>query len=78
MRFPGGQAGIALDQAALHLQWRNAHGVHDALRNSIMLPSPVRLTMRPWWSVMVGSIRSLRSALRRASVRSSSTPASRL
>ena len=30
----------------------------------MMLPSPVRLTMRPWWSAMVGSMRSLRSALK--------------
>jgi hypothetical protein len=34
------------------------------LRNSTMLPSPVRLTMRPWWSAMVASMRSLRSAPR--------------
>jgi hypothetical protein len=37
-----------------------------------MLPSPLRFTMRPWWSAMVGSMRSLRRALSRASVRSSS------
>jgi hypothetical protein len=48
------------------------------LRNSMIEPSPVRLTMRPWWSAMVGSMRSLRSALRRARVLSSSAPASRL
>jgi hypothetical protein len=30
--------------------------------------SPVRLTMRPWWMAMVGSIRSLRSARSRARI----------
>ena len=48
------------------------------LRNSTRAPSPVRLTTRPWWTAMVGSIRSLRSARSRAKVRSSSAPASRL
>ena len=48
------------------------------LRNSTIAPSPVRLTTRPLWTAMVGSMRSLRSALSRASVRSSSTLASRL
>jgi hypothetical protein len=37
--------------------------------------SPVRLTTRPSCTAMVGSIRSLRSARSRASVRSSSEPA---
>jgi hypothetical protein len=45
---------------------------------SMRTPSPVRLTMRPLCTAMVGSIRSLRSARRRASVRSSSDPASLL
>ena len=40
------------------------------LRNSTMLPSPVRLTTRPWWTAMVGSIRSLRSDRSRARIRS--------
>jgi ABC-type branched-subunit amino acid transport system ATPase component len=48
------------------------------LRNSTRLPSPVRFTMRPLCTAMVGSIRSLRSARSRANVRSSSMPASRL
>ena len=48
-----------------------------ALRNSAMEPSPVRLTMRPLCMATVGSIRSLRSVRRRASVRSSA-PTSRL
>jgi predicted ATPase len=48
------------------------------LRNSIRMPSPVRLTTRPLWMAMVGSMRSLRSARSRARVRSSSAPASRL
>ena len=46
------------------------------LLNSMMLPSPVRFATRPLCTAMVGSIRSLRSARRRASVRSSSDPAS--
>src|SRR5271166_2322188 len=37
------------------------------LRNSMMLPSPVRLTMRPWWAAMAGSMRSLRRLSRRPS-----------
>ena len=48
------------------------------LRNSTRNPSPMRLTTRPLWTAMVGSMRSLRSARRRASVRSSSVLASRL
>ena len=48
------------------------------LRNSARIPSPVRFTTRPLCTAMVGSIRSLRSARSRASVRSSSAPASRL
>ena len=47
------------------------------LRNSTRAPSPVRFTTRPAWTAMVGSTRSLRRARRRASVRSSSVPASR-
>ena len=39
------QAGVALDHAVLHLD-RAAHRV-TTLRNSMRLPSPVRLTMRP-------------------------------
>ena len=42
------------------------------LLNSMRTPSPVRLTTRPLCTAMVGSIRSLRSARSRASVRSSS------
>ena len=41
------------------------------------LPSPVRLTTRPWCTAMVGSIRSLRSARSRARIRSSSALVSR-
>ena len=48
------------------------------LRNSTMAPSPVRLTTRPLWTAIIGSIRSLRSARSRASMRSSSEPASLL
>jgi hypothetical protein len=38
------------------------------LRNSTIAPSPVRLTTRPRCTATVGSIRSLRSALRRARI----------
>src|SRR4051794_31551760 len=48
------------------------------LRNSTMAPSPVRFTIRPLWTAIVGSIKSLRSARNLASVRSSSAPVSRL
>jgi hypothetical protein len=48
------------------------------LRSSIRLPSPVRLTTRPWCTAVAGSIRSLRRPRRRDKVRSSSAPASRL
>ena len=48
------------------------------LRNSMRMPSPVRLTTRPLCTAMVGSIRSLRRARSRASVRSSSEPESLL
>ena len=41
----GRGAGVALDHAVLHFD-RVPHRV-DALRNSMRLPSPVRLTMRP-------------------------------
>jgi hypothetical protein len=33
------------------------------LRNSTMSPSPVRLTTRPWWTAIVGSIKRQRCAL---------------
>jgi hypothetical protein len=52
-------------------------GVNHAAQFEI-LPSPVRFTTRPLCTAMVGSIRSLRSARSRASMRSSSAPASRL
>src|SRR5271165_2593999 len=48
------------------------------LRNSTSAPSPVRFTTRPLCTEIVGSMRSLRSALSRASVRSSSAPVRRL
>jgi hypothetical protein len=67
---------VALDHAILHLDCA-ANGIDDA-SDSMRTPSPVRLTMRPLCTAMVGSIRSLRSARRRASVRSSSDPASLL
>jgi hypothetical protein len=69
-------AGVADRHAVLHpIAQRTAS---TTLRNSTMLPSPVRLTMRPRWTEIVGSMRSLRKARSRASVRSSSAPASRL
>jgi hypothetical protein len=33
------------------------------LRNSTMSPSPVRLTTRPWWTAIAGSIKRQRCAL---------------
>ncbi len=48
------------------------------LQNPTSVPSPVRLNTRPLCTAMVGSITSLRSALSRAKVRSSSLPVSRL
>ena len=48
------------------------------LRSSMMLPSPVRFTTRPLWTLMVGAIRSLQSVRSLASVRSSSALASML
>ena len=72
-----GNAGVALGEPASAPRWRE-RTASTTLRNSTTAPSPVRLTMRPLWIAIVGSIRSLRSVLRRASVRSSSAPASRL
>ena len=71
----GRDTGVALDHALLHFDGA-VHGVDDAAKLD-KAPSPVRLTTRPWCTAMVGSIRSLRSARSRASVRSSSAPASR-
>ena len=50
----------------------------STLRNSTSAPSPVRFMTRPLCTEIVGSMRSLRSARRRASVRSSSAPVIRL
>jgi hypothetical protein len=48
------------------------------LANSTSAPSPMSLTMRPWCVAIVGLMNSRRSALRRASVPSSSAAMSRL
>ena len=72
----GGQARVALDHSVLHLDGA-AHGVDHAAELD-QRPSPVRFTTRPLCTEIVGSMRSLLSALSRASVRSSSAPASRL
>jgi hypothetical protein len=69
-------SGIALDHAVLHFDGA-AHGVDHTAELAIN-PSPVRFTMRPLCTPTVGSTKSLRSALSRASVRSSSAPARRL
>ena len=66
---------VALGHAVLDFD-RAAHGVYDVM-DSMMLPSPVRLTMRPWWTATVDLIRSLRGVLGRARILSSSAPASR-
>jgi hypothetical protein len=50
-------------------------GIH---LGDVVEESPVRFTTRPLFTVMVGSIRSLRSARSRANIRSSSAPARRL
>ncbi len=57
---------VALDHGVLHFSGA-AHRVNHAAELE-MLPSPVRLTIRPWWTAIVGSIRSLRSALSRARI----------
>ena len=41
----GRHASVALDHGVLHFDGA-AHRVHE--RNSMMLPSPVRFTTRPW------------------------------
>ena len=71
----GRDPSVALDHRPL--DFNGQFTASTTLRNSTMLPSTVRLTMRPWWTAMVGSIRSLRSARSRARMRSSSAPASR-
>ena len=72
----GRKTSVALDHAVLHLDGA-AHGI-DHAANSMMLPSPVRFTTRPLWTLMVGAIRSLQSVRSRASVPSSSLPVRRL
>ena len=72
----GRQARVAFDQAALDFD-RAADGVDDAAELDDRAVASA-LDDRPWCTEMVGSIRSLRSARSRASVRSSSAPASRL
>ena len=69
-----GHTGVALGMAV----WisRAQRTASTTLRNSTISPSPVRLTTRPLRAAMVGSRRSLRNDLSRASVPSSSTPAS--
>ena len=72
----GRKAGVALDHAVLHLDGA-AHGVdHTAELNKT--PVAGALYHVPVCTATVGSIRSLRSARSRASVLSSSMPASRL
>jgi hypothetical protein len=72
----GRLAGIALSHAALLLD--SAAVAPTALLNSIRMPSPVRLTIRPRCSAIVGSGNSRRWALSRARVPSSSAPISLL
>jgi hypothetical protein len=71
-----GHAGIALDHGVLHFDGA-ANRIDDAAEFDDR-PSPVRLTMRPLCTAIVGSIKSLRSALSRARIRSSSAAARRL
>ena len=73
----GRKTSVALDHAVLHLDGA-AHGIHDAselYEDSVTRPLHYATVMQRRWS---GSIRSLRSARSRASVRSSSEPASLL
>src|SRR5271156_5656333 len=72
----GRHPGVALDHRALHLDGA-AHGVdHAAELDQRSIAGA--LDTRPLCTAMVGSMRSLRKALSRARVRSSSAPASRL
>ena len=68
----GRHAGVALDESGCRSTAQRT--ASTTLRNSMIEPSPVRLTTRPWCTEMIGSIRSLRSVRSRASVRSSSAP----
>jgi len=70
------QASISLDHAALHFEG-TTHAVDNAPKlddRAVAGPLDNTAVMR----AIVGSMRSLRSARSRASVRSSSAPASRL
>ena len=53
---------VALDHRPFGLQWAQFTAKSTTLRTSAMLPSPVRLPPRPWWTARVGSIRSLSGA----------------
>jgi hypothetical protein len=67
----GRQAGVALDHAVLHFD-RATHRVdHAAKLDDDPVASPFD-DARPWRAAIVGSMRSLRSALSRARVPSSS------
>ena len=70
------QAGVALDHGVLHFDGA-AHGVDHAAELDDRAVAGA-LDDPPWCTEIVGSIRSLRRARSRASVRSSSAPASRL
>lgn len=52
-------------------------GFLDDIAKMDVVPSPVRFTMRPLWALIAGSIRSLRNARRRNTVRSSSAAVGR-
>ena len=73
----GRDARIAFDHGVLHFE-RAAHGVDHAPELDDRAVAGSRFTMRLRCTEMMGSMRSLRSALKRARMRSSSAPASRL
>ena len=71
-----GHAGIALDHGVLNFDGA-AHGIDDAAELDDR-PVAGALDDAPVCKAIVGSIKSLRSALSLANVRSSSAPVSRL
>ena len=59
---------VALDHRCLDFD-RAAYSADHAAMNSMIEPSPVRLTTWPWCTEMIGSIRSLRSVRSQRQVR---------
>jgi hypothetical protein len=76
MRWSGGTS--ALRSATIRCTSTAHSTASTTLGNCTSAPSPVSLTMRPWCSAILGSMNSLRSALSRACVPTSSASISRL